>query len=181
MSKTHIGINGFGRIGRNVFKLLMESSDFEVGGINDLTDAKTLAHQLKRRLQEEYPGNPPERRQKLIYAGAILDDDAVVLNEQDKKLTSLPHDILRAVIDQLPEADLVSLAATCRLFGARSPDVSDACPDGLCVPNLDLVADTLDRAYRIERSRRIFRILDVLVGSHRAALLSVAMKAEGGL
>ena len=44
---TKIGINGFGRIGRNVFKVLMASDDFEVAGINDLTDAKTLAHLLK--------------------------------------------------------------------------------------------------------------------------------------
>lgn len=42
-----IGINGFGRIGRNVFRQLMASSDFEVVGINDLTNAKTLAHLLK--------------------------------------------------------------------------------------------------------------------------------------
>lgn len=40
--------------------------------------AHWTVRQLKRRLQEEYPGNPPERRQKLIYAGAILDDDAVL-------------------------------------------------------------------------------------------------------
>lgn len=42
-----IGINGFGRIGRNVFKVLHASNDFEVAAINDLTDAKTLAHLLK--------------------------------------------------------------------------------------------------------------------------------------
>ncbi len=42
-----IGINGFGRIGRNVFKVLHASGDFEVTAINDLTDAKTLAHLLK--------------------------------------------------------------------------------------------------------------------------------------
>ena len=44
---TKVGINGFGRIGRNVFKLLMEDTAFEVVAINDLTDAKTLAHLLK--------------------------------------------------------------------------------------------------------------------------------------
>lgn len=44
---TKIGINGFGRIGRNVFKILTDSPDFEVAAINDLTDAKTLAHLLK--------------------------------------------------------------------------------------------------------------------------------------
>jgi glyceraldehyde 3-phosphate dehydrogenase len=42
-----IGINGFGRIGRNVFKLLIEDGAFDIVGINDLTDAKTLAHLLK--------------------------------------------------------------------------------------------------------------------------------------
>jgi glyceraldehyde 3-phosphate dehydrogenase len=44
---TKIGINGFGRIGRNVFKLLVASSEFEVAAINDLTSPKTLAHLLK--------------------------------------------------------------------------------------------------------------------------------------
>jgi glyceraldehyde 3-phosphate dehydrogenase len=42
-----IGINGFGRIGRNVFKILLERGGMDVVGINDLTDAKTLAHLLK--------------------------------------------------------------------------------------------------------------------------------------
>ena len=42
-----IGINGFGRIGRNVFKLFYEHNDIEIVAINDLTDAKTLAHLLK--------------------------------------------------------------------------------------------------------------------------------------
>jgi glyceraldehyde 3-phosphate dehydrogenase len=44
---TKLGINGFGRIGRNVFKVLQGNADFEVVAINDLTDAKTLAHLLK--------------------------------------------------------------------------------------------------------------------------------------
>ncbi len=44
---VRVGINGFGRIGRHVFKIAMENSDMEVVAINDLTDAKTLAHLLK--------------------------------------------------------------------------------------------------------------------------------------
>ncbi len=44
---TKIGINGFGRIGRNVFRILVKNLDFEVVAINDITDAKTLAHLLK--------------------------------------------------------------------------------------------------------------------------------------
>ncbi|HOJ34399.1 MAG TPA: type I glyceraldehyde-3-phosphate dehydrogenase [Candidatus Hydrogenedentes bacterium] len=44
---TKIGINGFGRIGRNVFRILVKDPEFEVVAINDITDAKTLAHLLK--------------------------------------------------------------------------------------------------------------------------------------
>ncbi|GGJ64650.1 glyceraldehyde 3-phosphate dehydrogenase [Anoxybacillus voinovskiensis] len=42
-----IGINGFGRIGRNVFRAALKNPEIEVVAVNDLTDAKTLAHLLK--------------------------------------------------------------------------------------------------------------------------------------
>lgn len=45
--KTRVAINGFGRIGRNAFKVAYERSDIEIVAINDLTDTKTLAHLLK--------------------------------------------------------------------------------------------------------------------------------------
>ncbi|MFD1409910.1 type I glyceraldehyde-3-phosphate dehydrogenase [Kroppenstedtia eburnea] len=44
---TKIGINGFGRIGRAVFRIAMAQPRLEVVAINDLTDAETLAHLLK--------------------------------------------------------------------------------------------------------------------------------------
>ncbi len=47
MSTTKIAINGFGRIGRNAFKIAFERSDLEIVAINDLTDNKTLAYLLK--------------------------------------------------------------------------------------------------------------------------------------
>lgn len=47
MSQTKVAINGFGRIGRNAFKIAFERSDVEVVAINDLTDTHTLAHLLK--------------------------------------------------------------------------------------------------------------------------------------
>lgn len=47
MSQTRIAINGFGRIGRNAFKIAWERDDLEVVAINDLTDTKTLAYLLK--------------------------------------------------------------------------------------------------------------------------------------
>lgn len=42
-----VAINGFGRIGRNALKILLERHDAQVVAINDLTDAATLAHLLK--------------------------------------------------------------------------------------------------------------------------------------
>lgn len=45
--KTRVAINGFGRIGRNAFKVAFERTDLEIVGLNDLTDTRTLAHLLK--------------------------------------------------------------------------------------------------------------------------------------
>lgn len=44
---TKVGINGFGRIGRNVFRAALNNKDVDIVAVNDLTDAKTLAHLLK--------------------------------------------------------------------------------------------------------------------------------------
>jgi glyceraldehyde 3-phosphate dehydrogenase len=75
---TKIGINGFGRIGRNVFKLLLEDPAFEVAGINDLTSAKTLAHLLK---YDSVHGN---------FKGTVeAKDDAIVVNGREIKITAI--------------------------------------------------------------------------------------------
>jgi len=42
-----VGINGFGRIGRNIYRAAMQDKDIEFVAVNDITDAKTLAHLLK--------------------------------------------------------------------------------------------------------------------------------------
>lgn len=42
-----VGINGFGRIGRNFFRASSEDPDIDIVAVNDITDAKTLAHLLK--------------------------------------------------------------------------------------------------------------------------------------
>ena len=47
MNKIRVAINGFGRIGRLVFRIMEEDDSFEVVAVNDLTDAKELAHLLK--------------------------------------------------------------------------------------------------------------------------------------
>ncbi len=47
MNKIKVGINGFGRIGRNVMKIALERDNIEIIGINDLTSTSVLAHLLK--------------------------------------------------------------------------------------------------------------------------------------
>ncbi len=42
-----VGINGFGRIGRNVFRAGLKDKEIDFVAVNDITDAKTLAHLLK--------------------------------------------------------------------------------------------------------------------------------------
>lgn len=88
---TKVGINGFGRIGRNVFKLLMESSDFEVVGVNDLTDPKTLAHLLKYdSVSGVYKGDVKAGE------GAILVDGKSIKVSAEKDPANLPWKALGA-------------------------------------------------------------------------------------
>lgn len=47
MKKTRIAINGFGRIGRNLFRLLLNHPEIEVVAINDIADNKTMSHLIK--------------------------------------------------------------------------------------------------------------------------------------
>ena len=73
-----IGINGFGRIGRLVFKAAMQDGGFEVVGINDLTDAKTLAHLLKYdSTHGRYPGK------------VSVDGDAIVVDGKKIAITAI--------------------------------------------------------------------------------------------
>ena len=72
-----VGINGFGRIGRLVFRRALDLGDIEFVGINDLTDAATLAHLVKYdSVHGKFNGE--------VYA----DGDAIVVNGKKIKITS---------------------------------------------------------------------------------------------
>lgn len=77
MAKTKIGINGFGRIGRNAFKLAFDRSDLEVVAVNDLTDTKTLAYLLK------HDSNYGTYKYDVSY-----DDDGIIVNGEHIKVTA---------------------------------------------------------------------------------------------
>jgi len=70
MEKIKVGINGFGRIGRNVFRICCERPNLEVVGINDLTSTKVLAHLLKYdSTQGKFPGTVDYDETALIVNG----------------------------------------------------------------------------------------------------------------
>jgi len=75
MSKTNIAINGFGRIGRNAFKIAFDRSDVQVVAINDLTDTKTLAYLL------QHDSNYGLYKNKVDF-----DDTGIIINDQHIKV-----------------------------------------------------------------------------------------------
>ncbi|MDZ7821853.1 MAG: type I glyceraldehyde-3-phosphate dehydrogenase [Candidatus Marinimicrobia bacterium] len=68
-----VGINGFGRIGRLVFRELQNRKDLEVVAINDLTDAKTLAHLLKYdSVHKKYNGDVSSKEDSIVVDGKAI-------------------------------------------------------------------------------------------------------------
>jgi glyceraldehyde 3-phosphate dehydrogenase len=96
---TRVAINGFGRIGRNAFKIAFEKDDLEIVAINDLTDNKTLAYLLKHDSNYgEYHKDVSFDDDNLIVGDYNSDDDKVrqtiipILAEKDP--SKLPWDKL---------------------------------------------------------------------------------------
>ena len=71
-----VGINGFGRIGRNVFRAGLKDKEIDFVAVNDITDAKTLAHLLK---YDSVHGKLPEVK---------LENDTILLRERRLKVLS---------------------------------------------------------------------------------------------
>jgi len=69
-----VGINGFGRIGRMVLRIMEERGGFEIVGINDLTDAKTLGHLLKYdSTHGQFKGTVEAKEKSLVVNGKEID------------------------------------------------------------------------------------------------------------
>jgi len=69
----NVGINGFGRIGRLVFRIMMQRKNFKVVAVNDITDAKTLSQLLKYDTTHgKYPGTVEEQDGNLIVDGKVI-------------------------------------------------------------------------------------------------------------
>jgi len=88
-----VGINGFGRIGRNVLRTALQDKNIEFVAVNDLTDPKTLAHLLK---YDSILGNLPNT----ITAGAdsISIDGKVIKVFKEKDPAALPWESVGAQV-----------------------------------------------------------------------------------
>ena len=77
---TKVAINGFGRIGRNAFKIALNRDDVEIVALNDLTDNKALAHLLK------YDSTYGTYDHEVSY-----DDDGVIVDGKHFKVLSVKN------------------------------------------------------------------------------------------
>lgn len=80
MNKIKVGINGFGRIGRTLFRILLNHPDIEVVAINDLADARTLSHLVK---YDSIHGVLPE---KVTYS-----QNEIRIEDRQYPLTQIPN------------------------------------------------------------------------------------------
>ena len=78
-----VAINGFGRIGRRVFRLIQERDDMQVVAINDLADARTLSHLLK------YDSIHGVSKHEISYL-----EDTIIINNRSVKLLNHNHPCL---------------------------------------------------------------------------------------
>jgi glyceraldehyde 3-phosphate dehydrogenase (phosphorylating) len=88
-----VGINGFGRIGRNVFRASLNDPNLEFVAVNDLTDPKTLAHLLK---YDSILGNLPNKISASADSIHIDDKTIKVFKERDPGV--LPWDSVGAQV-----------------------------------------------------------------------------------
>jgi glyceraldehyde 3-phosphate dehydrogenase (phosphorylating) len=140
MAKIRVGINGFGRIGRNFLRAQLDQDDFEIVAANDLGDAHTMAHLLKHDSVLGTLDLPVEAR-----------DDAIRVGEHEIKLLSErdPAD--------LPWADLgVDVAIESTGLFTKRPDAEKHLQAGAkkvvisapaTDPDLTLVLGVNDREY----------------------------------
>jgi len=174
--KTRVAINGFGRIGRNAFKIAHARSDFDIVAINDLTDTKTLAYLLKHDtnygLYDQEVGFDDEN---LIVAGkkirVLAEKDPTALPwkdmnvdvviestgffvEPDKARTHIQAGAKRVVISAPAKGESADSAPTV-ILGVNDDaveGVQDVVSNGSCTTNcITPVLHVMESAFGVEK------------------------------
>ncbi len=135
-----VAVNGFGRIGRSVLRAAMQDKDIEFVAINDLTDAKTLAHLLKYdSVHGIFPGTVSAEGDSIIVNGKAIKILAVK-NPAELPWKELKVDIVLESTGLFTSKDKASLHLTA---GAKKVIISAPATD----PDLTLVLGVNDKEY----------------------------------
>ncbi len=130
MSTIKIGINGFGRIGRKIFRLALKQDQFEILGINDLGNVQTLAHLLK---YDSVHGTMPEEVR--VDGNTLVVGNRKIKCTAEKDVAKLPwsslgvevvHECTGAFTDREPASQHLKAGAKKVLISApaKSPDIT---------------------------------------------------------
>jgi glyceraldehyde 3-phosphate dehydrogenase len=135
-----VAVNGFGRIGRSVLRAAMQQKDIEFVAINDLTDAKTLAHLLKYdSVHGIFPGEVSAEGDQIIVNGKAIKVLAI-RNPAELPWKELKVDIVLEATGLFTSKEKASLHLTA---GAKKVIISAPATD----PDLTLVLGVNDRDY----------------------------------
>ena len=177
--KTKVAINGFGRIGRNAFRIAFDRSDIDIVAINDLTDTKKLAYLLKHdTTYGEYQHT------------VTSDDDHIIVNDYKIPITAIkdPKELpwkeleVDVVIEstgrftksELAKAHITAGAKKVVLSGpTKSPDV-DTIVLGANDEKLDTATDIVSNASCTTNSlAAVMSIMNETYGVEKAMLTTI--------
>src|ERR1700736_1045490 len=91
-----VGINGFGRIGRNIVRTALDDKDIQFVAVNDITDAKTLAHLLK---YDSILGNLPHHVTHTDDSIAVEGKSFKVFKTKDPGVNDCASESFRIVVE----------------------------------------------------------------------------------
>lgn len=179
MAKTRIAINGFGRIGRTVFKCISKHPEMEVVGINDLADAHTLSHLLKYDSIHGIYDEEVSFRESMI----ILNNEAIpVFNEPN--ISQIPWhlctpDIVLECSGQFKTKDLLNhhLKNGAKKVILSVPALDDSIPMIVMGVNDGILKDTdtiiSNASCTTNNAAPMIQIMDALCGIEQAYITTI--------
>ena len=174
MYKKIVGINGFGRIGRAVFRKVLESKDFDIAVINDINpDNNNIAYQLKydslygilnKEVKANESGMVVDGKKILIYHEKNIDDvpweihdasnvvDASGVHENVVRARNLKNKVRHAIITHSPEDGLLDRSV---IMGVNENEIDDkndlVISNSICDANaFGPVMNVLNREFGVE-------------------------------
>jgi glyceraldehyde 3-phosphate dehydrogenase len=135
-----VAINGFGRIGRNFFRAACTEPGLDIAAVNDITDARTLAHLLRHdSVHGALPGTVEAKEQALVVNGKILQ----VLAERDPAKLPWKRLGIEVVVESTGRFTDRAGASKHLEAGARKVVISAPAKD----PDVTVVLGVNERAY----------------------------------